>query len=103
LIERDPQLVAKMVRIMRRTLQWIASHTPEELLEKLDIRDPAERVALLACLKKHPRLYSRDGRFPSRRLQETEIFFRATAKDHSAAQALKADSVVNDKWVGRSR
>jgi len=103
LIANDPQKVAKMVRIVRRTLQWIASHTPEELVEKLDIRDQAERAALLDCLKKYPRLYSTDGRFSSKQLQETERFFRATAANHPAAQSLKAESVVADHWAGRRR
>lgn len=103
LIERDPPIVAKMVRVMRRTLQWIASHTPEELVEKLDIRDKTERAALLECLKKYPRLYSQDGRFSSKQLQETERFFRATAAGHPAAQSLKAENVVADQWAGRRR
>ena len=103
LIDSDPQKVAKMVRVMRRTLQWIASHTPEKLVEQLDIRDQTERAALLECLKQYPRLYSKDGRFSSKQLQETERFFHAAAADHPAAQALKAESVITDQWAGRSR
>ncbi len=102
LIAGDPQKVEKMVRIMRRTLQWIDAHTPEELVEKLDIRDKTEKAALLQCLKKYQRLYSKDGRFSGRQLRETERFFRATAAGSPAAQSLKAESVVTDKWAGRS-
>lgn len=103
LIAGDPQKAEKMVRVMRRTLQWIASHTPEALVEKLDIRDKAERAALLECLKKYPRLYSKDGRFSGTQLVETERFFRASAAGDPAAQALKAESVITDRWAGRSR
>lgn len=103
LIENDPQKVAKMVGIMRRTLQWIASHTPEEFVEKLEIRDASERAALRHCLRRYPRLYSQDGRFSSEQVRQTETFFRATAADHPAARSLKAEDVVSDQWAGRKK
>lgn len=101
LIDRDPQMVAKMVRIVHRTLQWIASHSPEEMVEKLEIPDSVERATLLECLKKYPQIFSKDGAFSSKQLQETEIFFRATAAHHFPTQSLTAESVVTDKWAGR--
>ena len=101
LIESEPQKVAKMVRIMRRSLQWIASHTPEELVAQLDIEDGAERESLLASLKKYPRVFSRDGAFSSRQLQETELFFRGSAPDSPAAQALNVETMISDRWAGR--
>ena len=101
LIAGDPEKVARMVRIMRATLQWIASHRPEELVEKLDIKDQAERESLLASLKKYPRLYSKDGRFSTRQLGETEIFFHKSCSDNPACQALKIESMIMDKWSGR--
>lgn len=101
LIANEPKKVEKMVRIMRRSLQWIAAHTPEELVEKLDIKDKAEREALLGSLKKYPRVFSRDGAFSSRQLQETEKFFHGSSVGNPTAQALKVESMINDKWAGR--
>lgn len=100
LIESDPQKVEKMVKILRRSLQWIASHTPEELVGKLDIKDKTERDSLLDSLKKYPRVFSKDGAFSSKQLQETEIFFHGST-ENPAAQALKVESMINDKWAGR--
>ncbi len=101
LIESNPEKVARMVRIMRAALQWMASHSPEEIVGKLEISDPEEREALLTSLKKHPRLYSRDGRFSARQLQATEAFFHATAYDNPTARMLKIESMVVDRWSGR--
>lgn len=101
LIENQPQKMEKMVRIMRRSLQWIAAHTPEELVEKLDIKDQTERESLLGSLKKYPRVFSKDGAFSTRQLKETEIFFHTSAEGNSAATSLKVESMINDKWAGR--
>lgn len=101
LLENDPEKAASMTRMIRAALQWIASHRAEEIVEKLDIKDHEEREALLASLKKYPRLYSKDGRFSTRQLSETELFFHTTSRDNPAAQALKIESMIVDKWSGR--
>lgn len=101
LIDQEPEKVAKVVRCLRRTLQWIAAHTPEELVAKLDLQDQDELDSLLACLKKYPNLYSQDGRFSTRQLQESEQFFRASSRDDPAAQGLKVEAMVKDTWAER--
>ena len=100
-IEQDPKKAETMVRIIRRTLEWIASHTPEEVIDMAGIDDPVERKYMLATMRKYPRQYSRDGKFSTRQLQDTEIFFRNSQADNSAAQALKVESMVMDRWAGR--
>lgn len=100
-LQQDPRKVEKMVAVLRRTLQWIAAHTPEQTVAALDIKDPAERDALLQSLRKYRRLYSEDGRLSSRQLHETEIFFRAGEQDDPAARKFTIESMVTDKWAGR--
>jgi NitT/TauT family transport system substrate-binding protein len=100
-VRNDPHKVEKMVRILRRALQWMASHTPEEIIEKLAVADSEERASLLAALKKYPRLYSPDGRFSSAQLRETERFYREAAGNDPQARALSIESVVDDRWAGR--
>lgn len=99
LVAKEPQKVAKMVRILRRTLEWMASHSPEEIVARLEVRDPVERKYLLANLKKYPRLYSPDGRFSRRQLAETDIFFRASSPE--GAKRLSLEGMVVDTWAGR--
>lgn len=90
--------VARMVRIIQRTLAWMASATPQQIVEALAVPDAREREALLHSLAAYPRLYSRDGRFSTRQLDETEVFYRATSGDGRTPRL--ADMVV-DTWAGR--
>jgi hypothetical protein len=34
-------------------------------------------------------------------LHDTEVFFRKSQADNSAAQTLKVESMVMDRWAGR--
>ena len=101
IIDQEPEKVAMMVRCIRLTLQWIASHTAEEMIAKLDLSDQEERDSLLASLKKYPNLYSKDGRFSRRQLQETEQFFHASFRNDPLAQGLKVEAMIKDTWAGR--
>lgn len=102
-INNSPAKVEKMVRMLQKTLQWIASHKPEELVDKLEINDPEVRHGLLLSLKKYPNVFSRDGKFSTRQLEETEKFFHSSSEGNPAAQALILETMVMDKWAGRSQ
>lgn len=102
-VRNAPQKVEKMVRILRRTLQWMASHRPEEIVDKLEIQDREEKASLLASLKKYPRLYSKDGRFSTAQLRETQNFFRESSDDNPAAKSLEIESIIVDRWSGRKQ
>lgn len=90
--------VARMVRTVQRTLAWMARATPRQVVDALSVQDAEERRALLHSLATYPRLYSRDGRFSTRQLEETETFFRATSGEGRVPRL--ADMVV-DTWAGR--
>lgn len=100
-LSREPAKVEKMVRVLRRTLEWMASHGPEEIVARLEIPDPDERASLLDSLRRYPHLYSRDGRFSSAQLAETETFFHRTSAGNAPAQALKIDAMIDSRWAGR--
>ena len=102
MIRDEPQKVEKMVRMMVKSLQWIAKHTPEEVVDKLKVTAPEERTSLLLALRKYPRAFSRDGKFSSSQLMETESFFHKTSEGNAKAQSLKVESIINDRWAGRS-
>lgn len=100
-LERDPDKAALMVRILKRTLAWIASHSPEEFTNAMGITDPDERQKLIAVLNKYPRQYSKDGSFSTRQLRDTEIFFIDSQSSDDQAKNFRIDAMVNDHWVGR--
>jgi NitT/TauT family transport system substrate-binding protein len=95
-----PQKAEKMVRMLVKSLQWIANHTPEEVVDKLKVTDPGERTALLLALHKYPHAYSRDGKFSDSQLRETELFFRNTNAGNVKAQSLDIEGMVDSKWSG---
>jgi NitT/TauT family transport system substrate-binding protein len=101
MIARHPDEVARMVRIVRRTLEWMAKHSPEQIVDALGVTDPEERQSLVYSLKTYPHLYSKDGRFSTRQLAETEKFFHTTSGEAGPAAALKLESMVVDTWAGR--
>lgn len=101
MIRDEPQKVEKLVRMMVKSLQWIAKHKPEDVVDILKVTDPEERTSLLLALRKYPHAFSRDGKFSSSQLNETEIFFRKTSSGNVKAQSLKIENLINDKWAGR--
>ena len=103
IIRDEPLKAEKMVRMMVKSLQWIAKHTPEDIVDKLKVSDVEERNSLLLALRKYPHAFSRDGKFSSSQLKETEVFFRKTSEDNAKAQSLKIESIINDRWAGRSK
>jgi NitT/TauT family transport system substrate-binding protein len=99
-IEAQPLGAERMVRTMQQALRWMATHTPEQVVDQLALAGDA-RESMLTVLRKNPRQYSRDGRFSTAQLRETEIFFRAGNPDNAAAQRLAIDSMIIDRWAGR--
>lgn len=99
IIKEQPEKVALMIRIMRRTLVWIANHSPEELVTVLNWDQPSDSRYFLDALRKYPHLYSPDGMFSRKQLQETEIFFKATYSDNKAAASLRLEEMLDPKWT----
>jgi NitT/TauT family transport system substrate-binding protein len=100
-LDKDSGKSETMVRIVQRTLQWMASHTPEEIVGQLDGRSPEERDRLINLLKMYPRQYSKDGKFSARQLRETEIFFIDSQAGNPAAESFRIESMIVDRWAGR--
>lgn len=100
-IANEPAKVEKMVRMVKKSLAWIASHTPEQVADALDIKDAEERRALVLALKKYPRSFSHDGKFSTAQLKETDIFFRSSLEPGMPGGDLSIESMLNDRWAGR--
>lgn len=96
----DGERTGRTVRTLQKALRWIATHTPEQIADQLALTGDG-REAMLTVLRRNPRQYSRDGRFSTVQLRETEIFFRASNPGNPGAQRLAIDSMVVDRWAGR--
>ncbi|MFN3075878.1 MAG: ABC transporter substrate-binding protein [Alphaproteobacteria bacterium] len=101
MVQTDPDKVARMVRILRRSLEWIARHSPEEVVAALGPTDEVEKAYFIKCLSRYRRLYSPDGAFSKRQLEETEQFFKSSSAGADDIAKFKIESIVVDRWVGR--
>lgn len=99
LITSAPDKVAKAVRILRRSLDWIATHPPEAVVDALAIDSPEERQHLLASLRTYTNMYSRTGAFKPDQIQDTAVLF-AAANNVPLAHARKLlEEMLVYKWV----
>ncbi|MBF0165517.1 MAG: ABC transporter substrate-binding protein [Magnetococcales bacterium] len=100
-IAEEPEKVAKMVRMLKKSLAWITTHTATEIVERLKIEDREESQALQQALEKYPRAFKGDGRFSTGQLRNTEAFFHQSMPHDPKALALTIESMVDDRWAGR--
>lgn len=96
-VAKDPDKIKRLVNALRRSLHWIANHTPQELIDQLKIRDPKEKEYALLCLQKYPNLFSKDAKFSWQQIKETNIFFHAVNPE---AETVRMEDLINDQWVG---
>jgi NitT/TauT family transport system substrate-binding protein len=101
MIANEPAKVAKMVRMVKKSLAWIASHTPEQVADVLGVKNPEERAALLLSLRKYPKTFSLDGKFSTAQLKETDVFFHSSLEKGDAGQSLSIEQMLDDRWAGR--
>lgn len=97
-IANEPEKVRRLVNAVRRSLRWIAEHTPEEVVEQLAGLSEEEKGLIRVCLRKYPRLFSRDGAFSNLQIAETNQFFHAGSPE---ATAVRMENLINDQWAGR--
>lgn len=97
-LQEAPHKAEKMVAMVRRTLQWIASHTREELVAALGMEDAEARAWVLKLLRRYPRLYSPDGRFSEHQMRETALFYDA---NEGSERPMTPDKLIEARWAGR--
>ncbi|MBF0614533.1 MAG: ABC transporter substrate-binding protein [Magnetococcales bacterium] len=97
-VQREPDKVKRVVAALQRSLRWIATHTPEELLDRLALLPSEEQTQLLLCLKKYPRLFSPDGAFSQKQITETNRFFHA---GNPETLHIRMEDLINAQWAGR--
>lgn len=98
LIASQPELVEKVVKMLRRTLVWINGHSAREMVDALALSDEEERVALLDVLRLRKNIYSPDGRISAQQLATVERFLHAT--EPASARGVSLHSMVDARWAG---
>lgn len=100
-IASQPEVVGKVVKTLKRTLQWIDQHSAKELVETLQIADPTERDNLLEVMRLRKNIYSPDGQFSDEQIATVDRFFHAT-ETSEAARSFNVRSVVEARWAGKT-
>jgi len=99
LMAQQPEKVKRMVAVMRRTLQWIAAHTPDEIARALG--GNPERIAdARQILARSKSAFSPDGVFRREEVSTTERFYRYVFKDNPQARALHLTDFIDARYAG---
>jgi len=99
-VEANADVAQRMVRMTKRVLGWISLRKAEEAADQMALTG-TERRAFIDVWRQFPRQFSRDGRFSTAQLRETDTFFKASNPDNAAAQRFNVESMIVDKWSGR--
>jgi len=99
-VEADGAVAERMVRMSKRVLDWMAARKAEDIADAMALSG-AERKAFIDIWRQYPRQYSRDAKFSSAQLRETDTFFRASNSSNADAQRFSVESMIVDKWAGR--
>jgi NitT/TauT family transport system substrate-binding protein len=102
-LKETPQKAEKMAAVLKRTLLWIQKHSASQIIEALDISDPAEKTQLAAFLSANKAIYSPDGKITDEQILTAERFFHDVFSEDAKARALRFDSFVEPRFVGRSQ
>lgn len=100
-IQTQPEKAERMVRVLRRTLKWIASRSAAEVVTALAVEDPKTRAALLATLQRHKAIYSPDGAFSEEQVRTAERFFRDNHAADPHAAVFSFDTLIDPRWAGK--
>jgi NitT/TauT family transport system substrate-binding protein len=87
-----------MVRMLRRSLVWLRSATPEAVARQASTRNDAERQDITELLTKTPRIYSADARFSLQQVNDTDVFLRAA---HGDVRFPPAVNCIETLWAGQ--
>lgn len=81
---RHPDTVRKVMRMYDRTLQWMAQHTAQEIIDKLAEFpgfDPEKNKQLVPILQRNQGMFPSRISWDSEAVTTTERFFHSTARD----------------------
>ncbi len=100
ILQKHPDKAARMVRVLVRTLRWMAAHTAEDIVAALAPEDPAAGRALLATLKRLKAIYSPDGAYTQEQIRTAEALFRVNQPPGSPGAHFDFMSLIEPRYAG---
>lgn len=100
LLAQQPEKVKRMNAVMRRTLHWIASHSPDEIARMLTNGDSERQREISRLLLRSKGAFSPDGVFRREEVETTERFFHAVFSTDAKARALRMSDLIDARYAG---
>ena len=98
-VERNSELSMRMVKVVQRSLAYMASRKAPELADLMALQG-AERLSFINVFEKFPDQYSHDAKFSRAQLKDTEIFTRHANPGIAGVLQYAVDQMVIDRWAG---
>ncbi|MDD5390677.1 MAG: ABC transporter substrate-binding protein [Gallionellaceae bacterium] len=98
-----PDKIRRMNTALRDSLRWIATHSAQDIVARLQLPEGEEKQSLETYLAAHKNIYSPDGAFSEEAARNSEAFFHAVSGDNPAAAQLRYRDFIDSRWSGRSR
>lgn len=100
LMTQQPEKAKKMVAIMRRTLQWISTHSPDEIARALAGNDAESVRGNSAIIARVKPAFSPDGVFRREEVTTVERFFQTVFGDDPKTRALRMTDFIDARYAG---
>jgi NitT/TauT family transport system substrate-binding protein len=97
-VKNEPEKVRRMVAVLNRTLGWIHSHSPAQIVAALGLVEP-ERGAMLDALKRDQASFPERAAFSRDALRVTEEFVHNGAASGSPAATIRFEEFVDSRWA----
>ncbi|MEW6677807.1 MAG: ABC transporter substrate-binding protein [Pseudomonadota bacterium] len=96
-IQRQAGKVNRMVAALIRTLRWMQTHSPNDIVDRLGISDTKARNAMILALEKNKTMFSPDGVFSEEQLRGTATLMQ---RIHTLPSAPDLTGLIAPQWVG---
>lgn len=98
-ITQQPEKAKRMVAVVRRTLQWISTHTPGEIALVMggDTETVRDNTRLLTRVKS---AFSPDGVFRRDQVATVERFFRTLSTNDPRARSVRMTDFIDARYAG---
>lgn len=98
-VERHPQQVDLMTAMLKRSLHWIHSNQPADIVARLGVEDVELGQDLASAIKRIPNLFSPDGRFKPAEVEASRQFLAET--NAPLPPGVNIQGLIADKWVNQ--
>lgn len=100
LMTQQPEKAKKMVAIMRRTLQWISTHSPDEIAHALAGNGAGSVRGNSSIIARVKPAFSPDGVFRREEVTTAERFFQTVFGDDQKARTLRMTDFIDARYAG---